>query len=335
MADEILIVGAGLTGCTMAERLAAAGRRVWLIDQRAHLGGTAYDEYDHAGILVHRYGPHIFHTNSPEVFGYLSRFTTWRPYEHRVRASVDGQLVPVPINATTLAMLDCDRAEAYRRIFEPYTRKMWGPAGVDRSVWGRVPPRETDDDRYFTDRYQVMPSAGYTALVTRMLASPLIRVSLSTSWAQVRPIWPTSAPLVYTGPIDAYFDHVDGRLPYRATRLEWETRPVERVQPVACLNYPSEDVPYTRVTEFKHLTGQVHAHTTLAYEFPSASGHPTHPVPGDANHALYRQYVARARATAPQVTFAGRLGTYKYLDMDQCVAQALKLASTLVEGVTA
>lgn len=358
---DYLIAGAGFAGSVLAERLAArANKRVLLVDRRPHIGGNAYDYCDEHGVLVHRYGPHIFHTNSAEVFAYLSRFTSWRAYEHRVLACVDGKLVPIPINLTTLERLYggefspesaerflAERAEPvariltsedvvvskvgrelYEKFFRGYTRKQWGlDAGqLDATVAGRIPTRTNRDDRYFTDTFQAMPSHGYTAMFESMLDHPNIELMLGASFEEARRI--PHREVIYTGPIDAFFDYRFGPLPYRSLEFRFETMPVDRVQPVGTVNFPDESVPYTRVTEFKHLTGQEHRSSTVCYEYPRAEGDPYYPIPRPENAALYARYQALA-AKLPAVHFAGRLGTYRYYNMDQVVAQSLKLYATL------
>ena len=356
-AFDYLIVGAGFAGSVLAERLATgSGKRVLLIDKRPHVGGNAYDHYDDAGILVHKYGPHIFHTNSRDVFQYLSRFTEWRPYQHRVLASVDGQLLPIPINLDTVNRLygltltafqlgdffasvaerrDPIRTsedvivnkvgrELYEKFFRNYTRKQWDldPSELDASVTARVPVRTNRDDRYFTDTYQAMPFHGYTRLFERMLAHPLIKVMLNTDYREVDGLIPR-VETIYTGPVDEYFDYRYGRLPYRSLRFRFETLNEAVHQSAPVVNYPNHN-PYTRVTEFKYLTGQEHPKTSLVYEYPQADGDPYYPVPRPENGELYRRYEALASAT-PGVHFVGRLATYKYYNMDQVVAQALTL----------
>ena len=353
---DYLIVGAGFAGSVLAERLAAGlNKRVLLIDRRPHIGGNAYDHHDDAGLLIHRYGPHIFHTNSEQVADYLSRFTKWRPYEHRVLAQVRGMLVPIPINRTTvnrLYGLDLSEAEVadflaaraepvaeirssedvvvgtvgrelYELFFRGYTRKQWGmdPSELDKAVTSRVPTRTNDDDRYFGDSFQAMPLHGYTRMFENMLDHPNIKIMLNTDYREIMSEV-TYDKLIFTGPIDEFFDYRYGKLPYRSLKFRHETVDQENFQPVAVVNYPSEDVPYTRITEYKHLTGQRHAKTSLTYEYPSADGDPYYPVPRPENAELYRRYQALADET-PDVHFVGRLATYRYYNMDQVVGQAL------------
>jgi UDP-galactopyranose mutase len=356
---DYLIVGAGFAGSVLAERLATQhGARILLIDKREHVGGNAYDEKDAAGILYHKYGPHIFHTNSEQVFDYLSQFTEWRTYEHRVQAEVNGKLVPIPINRTTLNMLfdanlktDEEAAaflaaraepvdeirtsedvvinavgeELYRMFFRGYTRKQWGldPSELDKQVTSRIPTRTNTDDRYFSDTFQAMPRDGYTAMFERMLDHPLIERSLGTDFREIRDEAVRLAPhIIYTGPVDEYFDFRFGKLPYRSLKFDHQTLDQEWFQPVAVVNYPNEDVPYTRISEYKHLTGQSHPRTSVTYEYPSAEGDPYYPIPRPENQALYKKYEALADAT-DGVTFVGRLATYRYYNMDQIVGQAL------------
>jgi len=352
---DYLVVGAGFAGSVLAERLAAdAGKRVLVVDKRPHIGGNAFDEYDDAGLLVHRYGPHIFHTNSKEVFDYLSRFTEWRPYEHRVLGSVDGQLVPIPINLDTVNRLyglkltsfeleaffasvaePKERVltsedvvvskvgrELYEKFFRGYTRKQWGldPSELDASVTARVPTRTNRDDRYFTDTYQAMPLHGYTKMFGKMLAHPNVKVMLNTDYRELEGLIPYRE-VIYTGPVDAFFDYRYGRLPYRSLEFKHETHHQATYGPTGTVNYPNEH-PYTRVTEFKYLTGQEHPKTSIVYEFPRAEGDPYYPIPRPENAELYGRYKALADATQG-VHFVGRLATYRYYNMDQVVAQAL------------
>jgi UDP-galactopyranose mutase len=354
---DYLIVGAGFAGSVLAERLASQhGARVLLIDRRPHVGGNAYDEPNEAGILYHKYGPHIFHTNSDQVRDYLSQFTDWRPYEHRVRAVVRDKLVPIPINRTTLnALFDLNlqtdeeaagylasRAqpvediqtsedvvinavgrELYELFFQGYTRKQWGldPSELDKQVTSRIPTRTNTDDRYFSDTFQAMPLHGYTKMFERMLDHPLIDIRTGVDFRDVRDEVEADH-IIYTGPIDEYFDFRFGKLPYRSLKFDHRTLEKPWHQPVAVVNYPDPSVPYTRVSEYKHLTGQDSPVTTITYEYPSAEGDPYYPIPRDENQALYKKYEALADETEG-VTFVGRLATYRYYNMDQIVGQAL------------
>ena len=360
---DYLIVGAGFAGATIAEQLARGfGKTVAIIDRRPHIAGNAYDHHDEHGVLVHKYGPHIFHTNSKDVFDYLSRFTAWRPYEHRVVASVGGKLVPVPINLDTVNRLyglsmESNELEAwfesvaekrdtlrtsedvvvsrvgrdlYEKLFLGYTRKQWGldPSQLDASVIARIPVRTSRDDRYFTDTYQTMPLHGYTHMFENMLDHENITVLLDTDFRDaVHHI--AHRELIFTGPVDEYFGHRFGRLPYRSLNFRHETLQREVFQSAPVINYPN-DHDFTRVTEFKYLTGQQHPKTSVVYEYPCAEGDPYYPVPRPENAALYHKYQELAAATAG-VHFAGRLGTYRYYNMDQVVAQSLTLCARLFE----
>ncbi|HKN67165.1 MAG TPA: UDP-galactopyranose mutase [Gemmatimonadaceae bacterium] len=368
---DTLIVGAGYAGSVMAERLASQlEQRVLVIDRRDHIAGNAHDYYDEHGVLVHKYGPHIFHTNSQKVVDYLSAFTEWRPYEHRVLARVDNQLVPMPINRTTINSLYglslttdeevsdflAERAEPidyirtsedvvvakvgrelYEKFFRGYTRKQWqrDPSELNSSVCARIPIRTNEDDRYFTDAFQKMPLDGYTAMFERMLDHPLIDVQLRTDYDEVKDELEYDH-LVYTGPIDAFFGYEFGALPYRSLEFELKNEPTPDggyLLPATSVNEPSEDVPYTRTTEYRWMTGQErHDSSTVAIEYPRAEGDPYYPIPRDDTRALYRQYEALA-AQLPDVTFVGRLARYQYLNMDQVVGQALSAFEKLAPAV--
>ncbi|MGK7861051.1 UDP-galactopyranose mutase [Falsiroseomonas sp. E2-1-a4] len=357
-----LVVGAGFAGSVLAERLAASrGDRVLVIDKRDHIGGNAYDHLDDAGVMIHRYGPHIFHTNSEAVFAHLSRFTAWRPYEHRVLAEVvspttgETVQVPMPINLDTINRLYgldltedqleswfAERAEQvdqvrssedvvvgkvgrelYELFFRGYTRKQWAldPSELDKSVTARVPTRTNRDDRYFTDRFQAMPRDGYTAMFSRMLDHPNITVRTGMEFAEARRRF-SFRRVIWTGPVDEYFGHRHGRLPYRSLRFRHETLDHEKALPTGTVNHPAEATPYTRVSEYKYLTGQVHPKTSVTYEFPAAEGDPYYPIPRPENQALYKKYEALADAER-DTWFVGRLATYRYYNMDQVVGQAL------------
>ena len=362
---EWLVVGAGFAGSVIAERIATQrGERVLVIDRRPHIAGNAYDHLDDAGLMIHRYGPHIFHTNSAAIVEYLSQFTEWRPYEHRVLAMVDGMLLPIPINLDTVNRLygmELDSEgmerwlegvrepvakietsedvvvstvgrELYEKFFRGYTRKQWGldPSELAKSVTARIPTRTNRDDRYFTDTYQQMPKAGYTAMFERMLDHPKIEVRLGVDYRALKDQG-LAARTVYTGPIDEFFDFRLGRLPYRSLRFEHVTEDREWAQPVGTVNYPQTE-SYTRITEYKHLTGQVHPKTSLTYEYPMAEGDPYYPVPRPENEALFKRYEALAAAT-PDVWFVGRLATYRYYNMDQVVGQALATFGRIDESL--
>jgi UDP-galactopyranose mutase len=350
-----LIVGAGFAGSVLAERLASQrGEKVLLIDRRPHVGGNAYDRLDRAGILIHQYGPHIFHTNSDAILDHLSQFTDWRPYEHRVLAEVDGMQVPIPINLETvnrlygLALTSAEmegwlaqRAEPvteirtaedvvvstvgrelYEKFFQGYTRKQWGidPSQLDKSVTARVPTRTNTDNRYFNDKHQVMPAEGYTRMFERMLDHPNIEVMLGVDFEAVKS-QVSYKRVIFTGPIDEYFDYRFGKLPYRSLRFEHRTLDKEWHQNVAVVNYP-QTYDYTRVTEYKHLTGQRHPLTSLTFEYPTNEGEPYYPVPRPENAEIFKRYERLAQRTR-NVWFVGRLATYRYYNMDQVVGQAL------------
>src|SRR5215218_5169650 len=352
---DYLIVGAGFAGSVLAERLAnGSNKKVLICDKRPHIAGNAYDYYNDEGILIHKYGPHIFHTNSKDVFDYLSRFTEWRSYQHRVLASVDGMLLPIPINLDTinkyyglnLTAFDVEKflesiaepcehvrtsedvvvskvgRELYEKFFRNYTRKQWGldPSELDASVTSRVPTRTNRDDRYFTDTFQAMPKHGFTRMFENMLDHANIKVMLNVDYREIERLIP-HRELVFTGPVDEYFDYRFGKLPYRSLEFKHETLDREVHQPAPVINYPN-DFLYTRVTEFKYLTGQEHSKTAVVYEYPRAEGDPYYPVPRPENAELYQKYKTLADATKG-VHFVGRLATYKYYNMDQVVAQAL------------
>lgn len=352
---DYLIVGAGFAGSVLAERLASkANKKVLIIDKRNHIAGNAYDHYDEAGILVHKYGPHIFHTNSKVVFDYLSQFTAWRNYQHRVLANIDGQLLPIPINLNTINQmyglnLNSDELvgffekraekktnvltsedvvvnsvgrELYEKFFRGYTQKQWGldPSELNASVTARVPTRTNKDNRYFTDTYQAMPLHGYTKMFEKMLDHPNIHIMLNTDYKDILEEI-NYQRLIFTGPIDEFFDYRFGRLPYRSINFKFETLDQEQFQQTGTINYPN-DYAFTRITEFKHLSGQRHHKTSIVYEFPTSEGDPYYPIPQPENAALYKKYQTLAAQTE-DVYFVGRLGTYKYYNMDQVVAQSL------------
>lgn len=352
---DYLIVGAGFAGSVLAERLAnGSNKKVLVCDKRPHIGGNAFDYYNDEGILIHKYGPHIFHTNSKEVFDYLGKFTEWREYQHRVLAMVDGMLLPMPINLDTINKLyglqltafdvedffkkhaePCENIrtsedvvvskvgrELYTKFFRNYTRKQWGldPSELDASVTARVPTRTNRDDRYFTDSFQAMPKYGYTRMFEKMLDHPNIKIMLNCDYREIASQIPFRE-MIYTGPVDAFFDYEYGKLPYRSLEFKHETHDAEKFQTAPVVNYPNEHA-FTRITEFKYLTGQEHKKTSVVYEFPQATGDPYYPIPRKENAELYAKYKTLADAEKG-VHFVGRLATYKYYNMDQIVAQAL------------
>jgi UDP-galactopyranose mutase len=361
-----IVVGAGYTGAVLAERIASElGRRVLVVDRRGHVAGNAYDHVGDRGVLIHQYGPHIFHTNSEKVRDYLSRFTAWRPYEHRVLGEIEGRLVPIPFNLTALEML-YPRAQAdalsralidaygegrnvpilkmretgsadlkaladyiYRNVFEGYTRKQWAlsPEELDPGVSARVPVRVGRDDRYFQDSFQAMPAEGYSAMFARILAHPNIDVSTNTDFRDLGSAH-ADARVIYTGPIDEYFAYQHGALPYRSLDFRFESRPEAQAQTVGTVNYPN-DHAYTRITEFKHLTGQTGPGTVVVAEYPRAhvpgQTEPYYPIPTPDSAQRLKPYQGAARALEGKVWFAGRLGDYAYYNMDQACARALAL----------
>lgn len=360
---DFLIVGAGFAGSVCAQQLSQAGKKVLLIDKRPHIGGNAYDRIDEHGILIHPYGPHIFHTNAKKVFEYLSQFTDWRFYEHRVLAEVKNKLLPIPINRTTInelyglnldedgvssflesvrthkqdinssedVVLSSVGAELCELFFRGYTRKQWGLdlSELSAGVAARIPTRTNDDDRYFTDTFQFMPAKGYTHMFNRMLDSSNISIKLSTDFAAIKN-QETYKELIYTGPIDEYFGFRLGKLPYRSLRFEHQHLQEDKVQSVGTVNYPNTN-DYTRITEFKHLTGNSGTGTSIVKEYPSNEGDPYYPIPQKKNEALYKQYESLAD-NEKNVYFVGRLAQYRYYNMDQVVAAALTLSNRILHS---
>ena len=368
---DIAIVGAGLTGATLAERFASHGMKVVLIEKRGHIGGNVWDEYDEAGILIQKYGPHIFHTNSETVWNYLNQFTDWYSYTHRVLASINRDLIPLPFNLSSIEKsFDKDTAQkiiskliehfgegkkipilklrstddpdlgiladyVYANVFENYTKKQWDllPEQLSDSVTSRVPVFVSRDDRYFQDTYQGIPMNGYAEMVNKMICHPNITVMLNTEWKDVKSDFDVNK-IFFTGPIDEYFDYRFGPLPYRSLDFEWKTFTKNNFQDVAVVNYPN-DYEYTRITEFKWFTGQVHSNTTIAIEYPRQHipdvTIPYYPIPADENNALIKKYVSEAEKLKDKVYFLGRLGEYKYYNMDQAVARALMISERIMK----
>lgn len=361
---NILVVGAGFTGSICARELVEAGHKALVVDRRDHIAGNAYDVKDEHGILIHQYGPHIFHTNSERIFNYLSRFTEWRTYEHRVRGVVNGKEYPFPINRDTLNQLyglnltEEQAAEFFEKVREPkekvltsedvvlnsvgrdlykkfflnYTKKQWGldPSQLKAGVAARIPTRTNTDDRYFTDTYQAMPLHGYTAMFENMLNHPNITVKLSTDYKDLLAQGVEYDHLIYTGCIDEFYDYKFGKLPYRSLRFEHQhLENTEQYQSVGTINYPN-DFEFTRITEFKHLTGQQHPATSIVREYPTADGDPYYPIPRDENEILFKKYKALADSEK-NVTFVGRLAEYRYYNMDQVVGAALNAVEKILE----
>ena len=352
-----LIVGGGCAGCTLAERIATQlDKRVVLVDKRHHIGGNAYDYYNEDGILVQKYGPHIFHSNSEVVWKYLSQYTEWNKYVHRVMAKVNGKDVFLPLNLVTMEQL-YDRKftkhslcrfletrrskidkisnardvvvsqvgeELYELFFKNYSKKQWGvhPHELDPQVTQRLPLRFNRDTRYFTDKYQGIPKDGYTQMFEQMLDNGNIHLLLGVDFKDIMHSI-TFDNLIFTGPIDYFFDHVYGKLPYRSLTFEFKTLNVEQYQDVAVVNYPN-DYDFTRITEFKHFYYQKHAQTTICREYPQAEGDPYYPIPTPDNHKLYQHYQQEAQKLQG-VHFVGRLAQYSYLNMDHVVLLALQL----------
>lgn len=362
MKYDYLIVGSGFSGSVCAEQLASAGKKILLIDKRKHIGGNAYDRLDTHGVLIHPYGPHIFHTNSKKIFSYLSKFTDWRFYEHRVLANLNDDLYPIPINRTTLNhlyKLDLTEEQAKDffekvrvhglinktsedvvlgsvghdlcdKFFRGYSQKQWGLdlSELSAGVAARIPTRTNDDDRYFTDTYQFMPAQGYTKMFERMLNNSNITIQLDVDFEDAKNQNQFNH-LIYTGPIDSYFKHCHGKLPYRSLRFEHSHfSGVSNYQPVGTVNFPT-DKDYTRITEFKHLTSQEHSSTSIVKEYPTSEGDPYYPIPRPENEILYKKYQEIADATK-NVTFVGRLAQYRYYNMDQVVAAALETSKILL-----
>jgi UDP-galactopyranose mutase len=356
---DFLIVGAGFAGSVMAERIASQlNKKVLIVEKRNHIGGNAYDEYDENGILVHRYGPHIFHTNIEMVYKYLSHFTEWIPYEHKVLASLNNQLYPIPINRLTLNKLynlnletetDVEKYydsvkesrnpilnsediiinkvgyDLFEKFFKHYTTKQWNlePKELAPSVCGRIPARKNDDCRYFTDKYQVMPKDGYTKMFEKILAHKNIEVVLNTDYKKLLNDFKFDK-MIYTGPIDYFFDYEFGKLPYRSIRFEYKNYKQNLIQNSAVINFVEKEIDFSRVTEYKHLTGQKLDTTTVSYEYFQENGEPYYPIPTIENNLVAKKY-SKLSAKFQSIIFLGRLAEYQYYNMDQVVANTLNL----------
>jgi UDP-galactopyranose mutase len=356
---KYIIVGAGLSGATIAERCANRGDRVLVIDKRNHIAGNVYDEVDTlSGIRISKYGAHLFHTNDKEVWDYVQRFGKWRRWDHRVIADISGSYVPVPVNintVNTLYSLDITSEQEmkewllneqiasdnpinseevalsrvgerlYQELFKPYTIKQWAkaPADLEPSVLERIPVRSNRDDRYFSDKYQALPESGYTSIVENMLSHPNITVKLNTDWEEIKKDI-SGQKVIFTGPIDGYFKETGlPPLEYRSINFEWSIIPLNGyLQPNSVVNYPSIENPYTRCVEYKHFLYQKSDWTIISKETTTDVGEPYYPVPTKENRDLYNRYLELSK-NEPNVHFIGRLATYKYFNMDQAIRAAL------------
>lgn len=363
---DIVIIGAGISGATIAERYASSGKRVLVVEKREHIGGNCYDNENEDGILVSEYGAHLFHTNYEDVWEYVNRFSEWYPYEHRVLSSVDEKLVPVPVNIDTVNALFDTNIETekemqkwlerntekieepksseesalrrvgkvlYEKMFKNYTKKQWDmwPSELEASVMDRIPVRKNHDNRYFSDKYQALPKEGYTKIFKRMLDHPNITVRLGVTYENIKNNVGEFEKLFFTGPIDQFFGYeFGGKLQYRSLRFEWETYDREFYQDNSVINYPSLDIPYTRIIEYKHFTGQKHQKTVISKEYSSWEGEPYYPVPSARNQQLYYKYKTEAeKLKRDGIYFVGRLANYKYFNMDQAFKNALDLFYSL------
>lgn len=364
MKYDYLIVGAGFAGSVMAERLASQlNKKVLVVEKRNHIAGNAYDEYDEYGILLHRYGPHIFHTNSKEVFDYLSYFTEWIPYEHKVLAKIGNELFPIPINRITLNKLynlnlkteeevkiyfesvrekrfpilnsediivNQVGKDLFEKFFKHYTKKQWNlePKELSPSVCGRIPVRTNDDCRYFTDKYQFMPKDGYTKMFEKILNHKNIEVILGTDYKRILDSIKFDK-MIYSGPIDYFFDYKFGKLPYRSIRFEFRNYQQKQFQETAQINYVYDSVEFTRVIEHKLLSRQHSETTTVSFEYSQQEGEPFYPIPTEENRNKYIEYKKEAEKIK-KVIFCGRLTEYQYFNMDQVVANTLKIFNSQV-----
>lgn len=370
---DYLIVGAGFAGLTAAERLCSQfDKKCLVVEKRIHLGGNAYDRYDDSGVLIHNYGPHYFRTNSPRIKDYLSQFTEWHPVDYTILSHTGNSYWNFPINLNTFEQIigreSCSEEmeewleknrvpidnpansedviisqvgwELYEKFFKGYTLKQWKrhPKDLDASVCGRIPIRTNRDDRYLREEFQALPKAGYTRMFERMVANcgDKLRVLLNTDYRETLP-HVEYGHMIYTGPIDEYFDNCFGQLPYRSLRFENQSfTPEELVereaisgkpgfwQPAMQVNYPNEE-EFTRIVEVKHATGQLCANTTIVREYPEDFGpgkEAYYPVPAPDAAALYQKYKQLADCEKA-VSFIGRLATYRYYNMDQVVGMAL------------
>jgi UDP-galactopyranose mutase len=355
---DIVCVGAGISGATLAERYASLGKKVLVIDKRDHIAGNCFDYVNEHGILVSKYGPHYFHTNYDDVWRYVNQFTKFNEYQHRVLSYVDGKLVPVPVNIDTVNQLFGENItteeqmkiwlenhtenietpqnseesslrrvgrDLYEKMFKGYTKKQWDmyPSELEASVMDRIPVRTNHDNRYFTDIHQGVPEYGYTKMFENILKNPNIEVRLNTTYEEVEKEIQGFEKLFFTGKIDSYFQEKLGKLQYRSLNFEFETLDQEWFQSHGQINYPN-DHDYTRIVEYKHSTGQKHPKTTISKEYSTWDGEPYYPVPSQKNRNLYDKYKIEAEKLEKNgIFFVGRLANYKYFNMDQAFKNAL------------
>lgn len=362
---QILIVGAGLSGCTLAEQFAKHGYTVTIIEKRDHIAGNCYDYRDDTGILMNKYGAHLFHTNSPRVRDYVQQFTEWVPWKHTVIGRIGGTHFPIPVNIDTVntlfhatihneaemrewlaahvvptkeprnsedVALSRVGPELYDLIFKEYTFKQWAkyPAELDPSVLERIPVRTNHDPYYFSDEFQTLPKDGYTVFVANMIKHPNITVHLNTEYRHA--MRASYDYVFFTGPIDQYYAAAGlPKLEYRSIRFEIEQLPIDQFQPNSVVNYPSPAEPFTRIVEYKHFLHQdVPGKTTIVREYTTSEGDPYYPVPTKTNQAVYAEYQQLA-AKEKDVYFVGRLANYKYYNMDAAILAALEVAEQFLK----
>ena len=367
---KILIIGSGITGITLAERFVSKGNKVLIIEKRNHIGGNCYDFKDENGIIVHKYGPHIFHTDYKEVWDYLSQFTDWIYYQHKVLGFIDGKFVPIPFNLNSLyelmplklaekleeklinnfgynkkiPILELRKTEdkdlksladfIYEKVFLHYTEKQWGikPEEIDPLVTARVPVVISRDDRYFQDKYQGIPKDGYTKMFKRMLKNKNIEIQLNTDFKEIKDKIKYDL-LIYTGPIDEFFDYKYGKLDYRCLKIGFQTLDMENYQPAAVVNYPNKKYPFTRITEFKKFMIVKSKKTTIGIEYPGNNGFKAWPLLDKRNKEIFKKYWQEAeRLKKENIYFVGRLAEYKYYDMDDAVKNSLDLFKRIAYG---
>ncbi|MEI8279731.1 MAG: UDP-galactopyranose mutase [Bacteroidota bacterium] len=366
---DLVIAGAGPVGCVIAERAARLlGWKVLIVDRRKHIAGNCYDTHHESGVLIHKYGPHYFRTNKPELLHYLSYFTEWIEGNYIVKSAIDGELYPFPINLLTLrqffkqpdltaeqasVLLESKREhighpknseefvlsrvgrELYEAFYLGYTMKQWGihPRDLAPSVCGRIPIRLNEDERYVDHGFQVTPAKGFTAMFANMIKHPNIEVMLETDFNDIKNSVRPKRALVYTGSIDEYFDHKLGKLPWRSLEFVFKEEDKEFVQPCVQINHPTDEQDYTRSVEIKHVTGQQHPHTVVSYEYSRTEGDPYYPVPMEANAKLYEQYkvLAEEETRKNHVFFCGRLAEYKYYNVDEVIERAFHTFNTIRE----